>query len=72
MEDCNLKEEGHGKKEDAKNKESSGAQEGRQVSKLTISEVFRWYLKSNMNKDQQQTIQLRFICNKIVITAKLI
>jgi hypothetical protein len=41
MEDCNLKEEGHGKKEDAKKKESSGAQEGRQVSKLTISEVFR-------------------------------
>jgi hypothetical protein len=35
MEDCNLKEEGHGKKEDAKKKDSSGAQEGRRILKLT-------------------------------------
>jgi hypothetical protein len=36
MEDCNLKEEGRGKKEDGKKKDSSGAQEGRRISKLTI------------------------------------
>jgi hypothetical protein len=50
MEDCNLKEEGRGKKEDGKKKDSSGAQEPRQISKLTTIlgfasttlEMFRW------------------------------
>jgi hypothetical protein len=57
MEDCNLKEEGRGrsddgkKKSDGKRKVSSGAQEGRQISKLTmilgicastIFEMFWW------------------------------
>jgi hypothetical protein len=51
MEDCNLKEEGRGKKEDGKKKDSYSAQEGRLISKLTtilgicvstIFEMFWW------------------------------
>jgi hypothetical protein len=33
IEDCNLKEEGRGKKEDGEKKDSSGAQEGRRILK---------------------------------------
>jgi hypothetical protein len=57
MEDCNLKEEGRGRRDDGKKKSdgekkvSSGAQEGRRILKLTtilgicastILETFRW------------------------------
>jgi hypothetical protein len=36
MEDGNLKEEGHGEKEDCKKNDSSGEQKGRQISKMKL------------------------------------